>query len=298
MFAKYVTTSSPTQANVIADIAALLAGAAITDLSSSCDKSNSTLLSTVAPGWTITDNNAGSSGYILSAPDLAGNTKYVKLFASNATYLDIQAYETWNSTSHTGTNPTTALGAVSTSPGVTVNVVNYFFIFATARSFIVMGGGSNPAGGGGIGAFEFTREAAYLQGTTYPAVCVGMLAGLTNSNKNMNISRTKNLTAAGDTVPTTALSATIAARNVAAGGITSPTSYLIDANGTYYNEIRPIWLATSGAGAAIYGKCIDVFETTNLSAVGNPLDTLSDGTGTYMILVQTTGVGTLIAKVA
>lgn len=282
MYAKYVTNATSTQAQVINDIAQLLSGAAISALSASCDKVNTTLLSTVAPGWTLTDAAAASSGCVVSAPDAAAlTTKYVDLYASSAALIAAVGYETWNAGTHAGTNPT---NAISNTLAYSASAVNTYLIFATPRSFYI----GTPGTSVGIGAFEFTRDCQYLVGTTYPCFAMISSVSLQGANTMSFVPRLKSLIAAGDLSAANAgvYVATISPKNTptVTSPARAPNAAIYDSTGTQYQEVRPLWLvaAPSAIIVPILGKVYDILEI-NANA-GNTLDTFSDGTNTYAIV--------------
>lgn len=316
MHVKYVSSNAPVLAQIINDFALLLAGSPISALSASCDKANSILISTVAPGWTVVDAAATFSGCVVSAPDADGlTTKYVKIHALSATLMDVACYESWNSTTHVGTNPTSS----STSAEMLVftpAAVNTFWIFATPRSLYI-----SDVAARGIGAIEFTRDCQYLQGTTYPCVISvtassihhsnngGNLYGGTNIGQSVGLSRMKNLLASGDQLGSSCYisTASLAPKTTTANSWNftisgTPTVSLRDASDLSYHEIRPIWVSTRGIGAplacgrqAIIGKLYDVAEITANAA--NTFDTLLSGSDTYMVL-NTINVGSIAFKIA
>lgn len=310
MYAKYVTDTTSVQAEVINDIALLLSGSPISALSNSCDKANTTLISTVAPGWTLVDNAAPLNGRVLSAPDADGlTTKYVNLNTQSASLIGLTGYEAWNSVAHTGTNATTPSTVTysTTTP-------NTYIIFATVRSFYF----SIVNGDSGIGAFEFTRECEYLKGTTYPCFTVidsasngGLGAQARNSTVNTSftpnyIPRSKNLMGGGDLTGASSycVVSSISAKNnplqyssnntvIYSSFITAPQSTrMFTDTGRPYYELRPLFAMTASgwwnnysskvSNGALLGKFYDVLETA--ANAGNNLDTFSDGTTTYVIL--------------
>lgn len=301
MFAKYVSLPTSTQAQVQNDLALLLSGAAISALSASCDKTNTTLLSTVAPGWTLADTAGPNTGYAVTAPDAAGTTTKVGLiYTSSAALIGVLGYETYNASTHVGTNVTAGVTFAYSS-----TTINTYFIFATPRSFYI-----TPSNGQGAGIFEFSRDCQYLIGTNYPCFAVvgnaalaAFSSGATTTQANATavlnaVPRTKNLVAAGDLTGATSgvYLATITSKIVTAQGNSqnsgwfwsipsyAPNTKLLDANGIPYYEVRPLWAISSGypnVGATI-GKFYDILETS--IAVGNTMDTISDGTNTYAIV--------------
>jgi hypothetical protein len=281
MHSKYVTLGTSTQAQVISDIAKLLSGSAVASLSASCDKVNTTLISTVAPGWNLFDPAAPLNGAVLSAPDFdALTTKYARVFGPSGTTIDITANETWNSGTHAGTNPASATG--STLP-FNPAAVNTYWIFATPRSIFI----TNGAIAGSVGVFEFSRDAAYLVGSTYPCQANASCNSFQLAAGTMSLPRSKNLVAAGDLTAGTATAVVgiIAARGVT-GRPSSPNTSIQDGSGNLYHEMRSLFAMVNQSGGltqcAILGKVFDIMEIT-LNA-GSALDTFSDGTNTWMLL--------------
>lgn len=299
MHAKYVTTTGVTQAQIIADIAALLAGTAVASLSSGCDKVSTTLTSTVAPGWTIHDASPGSSGQVVKAADANTlTTKYVRLYASDASNIAISCAEGWNASTHVGTN--NSITQTKTVPFAT-GVVNTFWVFATARGFYVATSGSTFCG---IGALEITRDAAYLVGSTYPCVAAVSYDSLMTTVTLPSMPSTKKTAAAGDNTGSSA-NTTISACQLAGRAANSTpgtvNASVRDGAEVAYWEVAPIWLGVTGDTNTgvnrplILGKFYDVLEIGG--AAGNQFDTFSDGTDTYMI-VFTNGSSGLAFKVA
>ena len=111
MYSVYKYNNGATQANVLADVVAILTGTTdVSTLSASCDKVNSTVLTTWATaGWLMHDATPGTANSaVLKAPisDNPGQFKYLWLSTNTANAFISVLYESWNATSHTGTNPT------------------------------------------------------------------------------------------------------------------------------------------------------------------------------------------------
>ncbi len=107
MYAVYKYLNGATAANVLADVVAILTGTTdVNTLSASCDKVNSSIFSTNAAGWEMHDASAGTNSVVLKAAvhDNASQYKYMWLTTNTAGYFGCALYETWNATSHTGTN--------------------------------------------------------------------------------------------------------------------------------------------------------------------------------------------------
>ncbi len=199
MYANYAYLTGATQANILADLTALLTGETNkANLSASCDQANTVIVSDIAAGWTLHDNAAGSNLKVLKAPlvDDAAQYKYLMLDLATSLAVKIYGYESWNATAHTGTNVT----ANSTSsyfqryqtaePGV-------LHVFATARMVVIIG-----AYGSVVGDDNYRGASVYAEGSRlqpwdtvaqgYPkGLLVGASYGFTSSNKAVYASRFK-----------------------------------------------------------------------------------------------------------
>lgn len=101
MYARYVYKAGATVANVLADVCALIAGAALADLSADCDKTQTTVEG-AAPGWRIDDVQAGYR--ILSAPLASGVGRKTYKIAVVGSEIRAYAAESWDSAAHVGAN--------------------------------------------------------------------------------------------------------------------------------------------------------------------------------------------------
>lgn len=170
MYAKYVSQSGASRANVVADIVAILSGTTDkTTLSADCVQASTEIIATgTAAGWTVHDATVGTNKQVIKAPfaDDATKHKYLLLdFNTNTSYLYINGFEDWDATAHTGTN--------QLDPTVTyyhhqyANVASYemtFHISASARHMIILTyqgttrkGTYSSAGQGPSGIFERSR---------------------------------------------------------------------------------------------------------------------------------------------
>jgi len=121
MFARYNYSAGATVANIMADVCAILTGT--TDkatLSASCDQTNTYIYNTYTDAsWIMHDSAAGTNQVVLKGArhDDPTNYEYAMLdFNSVASKFGIRIYETWNETTHAGTNLCyTAAGAALTT---------------------------------------------------------------------------------------------------------------------------------------------------------------------------------------
>lgn len=110
MFAKYAYRAGATAANIIADLCKLISGAALADLSASCDVAASSL-GGVSPGWTYDDIGYG----VVSAPHEDGAGRKIYQIVASGSNLQARPVEAWNSSTHAATNAATQSGAVAFS---------------------------------------------------------------------------------------------------------------------------------------------------------------------------------------
>lgn len=199
MFCRYTSLSTATQAQVLSDIVALYTGS-ITDknlLSASCDKANTELITTVAGGWTVHDAAAGTNAQVLKAPiyDNVNQFKYIYISTNATSYIQFQTYETWNATTHTGTNPNQTSGANVqfritnyTTPFILHMASSVRFAYLQTQVGTTFGSTASTAGF----AFEYTRwspwdttAAGYM-----PVVCAGSTSGTPSFCRHKNNSGT------------------------------------------------------------------------------------------------------------
>lgn len=176
MYAKYVSLATATQAQMLDDICKLMTGTPIANLSASCDKTNTKILANSLPNnWTVYDAAASASAQVLRSLNTDGvSYKYAHLSFSGTT-LSITTYESWNPTTHVGTNQAMKYtnsglsNAVTTAFSATVPAPIY--IYATSNMFAF-----------GVTTFtdatllpmviEFTRDCPILD-STYPCHALG-----------------------------------------------------------------------------------------------------------------------------
>lgn len=293
MYAKYVTVAGAVAADVALDLAMLCTGATIASLSASCNKTSSSIVSAlVAPGWTLVDNAPAGGGAVISCPDAESlYTKRVKIYgALSNSAIGIIAVETWDLVNHTTTNSANSTALAASAPPLSGTVPNVFHLFCTPRTIYYM----VPTGiGVGIGCVEFSRDAAYLQGTVYPAHVIINHKCFTVGDAP-STTRMKNLNAGGDLVaPQSFVVCTLAARSSGGAPVVAPLVQFRDATESLYYEVRPIWigwwgLPTTGTKPLILGKLYDFVETAQVA--GNLLNTFTEGINTWFIVTDETVV--------
>ena len=301
MLVKYVTSSNVTALQVITDFALLCTGAAVSDLSASCDKTYTTIIAkTVNPGWSMVDNYPTNNTVVISGPDADGVTKYVRFQATSGTTLYLDCMEAWNATTHTTTTATYTQQAL----GVINGVRTTYFVYVTPRTIYVARPSAVNAGTvshSGVGVTEVTRDAGYLKGTTYPTQGVVSEAtwvpGNTGGTYACWMPRMKNQAATGDLTGSSAAAYMAGIAPKYSSGVTAtPNRTHRTGNDTQYYDLRDLYLVTQmlGGNGTILGKVYDAKELA-LSAL-NSGETFSDGTDTYIAF--TGSYATIAFKVA
>ncbi|MBF0423678.1 MAG: hypothetical protein HQL73_11875 [Magnetococcales bacterium] len=171
MYCKYVYKASATQANILADVVAVLTGtSSVASLSSDCDKVNSVLITTVAAGWTVHDPSAGTNSQVLKAAfaDDTATFKYLWISTNTSGYIITAIYETWNASTHTGTNLCYYSNNTTVSQRIVTSGSNILNVLATARYALFLsdtGAGytnKGPSSGYCVsGVVERTREMSW-----------------------------------------------------------------------------------------------------------------------------------------
>ena len=98
-------------------------------------------------GWSVHDSAAGTDKIVYKAPVAnSGTFKYLMLDWSNASYMAPRVFETWNASTHVGTNECALNGSAFSNPagwyygsqGIDLVGGGYIYIFATARYAIFL----------------------------------------------------------------------------------------------------------------------------------------------------------------
>lgn len=143
MYASYAYLSGITQAQILADLVAILTGTTDTSLlSAGCDKPATSILTTyAAAGWTVHDAAAGVNKQCLKATCAHGAIdKYVTIDTNTAGFVIIRPYQTWDNVAHTGTGPSSATYDASTyHQRYNTAGVGTMHISATAAKILLFG---------------------------------------------------------------------------------------------------------------------------------------------------------------
>ena len=167
MFAKYVYNSgvqATVQADILADVLAIVTGQTnVSSLSASCDKTATTILSTVPAGWLLHDAAAGTNAKAIKSPlaDDAASFKQVVIDTNANGSILTKVYESWNATTHAGTNLAFQSDTAAQSQQFSTTTGGIIYIFATPRYLLLASKMGNTWGSasyvGPSGCFERTR---------------------------------------------------------------------------------------------------------------------------------------------
>lgn len=196
MYAKYEYNSGATQANILADLVAILTGTTdVNTLSASCNKAASTITSTVAAGWTVHDASAGSNKQVLKAPyvDNGSAYKYTEITVS-ASEIQLHVNETWNETAHTYTNKT---GNTSYYQRWSSSNAGRVYIFSSARFMALVGEYSTSYGESSYSGMTVIVELSRNQpwntvASGYPSVALVNTGEAHYGNAGVYVPRAKN----------------------------------------------------------------------------------------------------------
>lgn len=130
MYGRYVFTAAATILNIIDDIAAIIAGQTNAASLIAAVSPDTELDGTIATTWSVYDNATGSNNprVILRSQisDAASKYKYIGLGDAGTGNMAVYTYESWNSTTHTGTNAVSISLAIApgTSKQITISANN------------------------------------------------------------------------------------------------------------------------------------------------------------------------------
>lgn len=108
---KYDYTAGSTVTNVLNDIVSLLTGTTnMSTLSANCIQISSALTSDGSrlAGWTVWDASSGVGTVCVRALNVDGTTYKYMVIAVDSNVLTFKVYESWNATTHVGTNMSVA----------------------------------------------------------------------------------------------------------------------------------------------------------------------------------------------
>lgn len=206
-FLGQVAATAPTSSALLTDIIGMLTGTITTTAGLTAGNFQGTpkLVTTVAPGWTSYDTAAGTATFtftprVIQAVYSDDGTKFKNIYISalSATSIGLRGYETWNSSTHVGTNPHVLPVAASTS-SLTWVAGSWFVISASATHLLVIVYGSTfGVSASHYFATEYSRDDPWnTVANGYPSwISSGTLAG--GGTAFMSHSRIYNSSTAAD----------------------------------------------------------------------------------------------------
>jgi len=284
MYASYFYNIT-TAADLLADVVAILTGTTdVNSLGTKCDKTNTIIYNDYCnAGWEVYDAAAGTNAQCLRAVvnDDASTYKYVVIDTNSAGYIMTKLYETWNSSTHTGTN--IAYGSTTSSysqrtlvaSGARLDIsasARHIFMFSLQSG--VYGAASNNTP---TGVFERTRLSPW-DTVANAYVPVGFMQSATVVNE------CKVLGATGSDLTSSSAACSPYYRHGLTTTTNATTTLPCDSSKTTFKHAMYEWgwnLATAGHLGGSITDLTDVWLTTY--NYGSPFDTLSDGTNTYVI---------------
>ena len=296
MYCKYVY-SSYNQANMLSDIIAILTGETnVNNLSATCDKANTTITAAVeVAGWTVYDASAGTNAKCIRAAisDDGSNYygKYIVVDTNSSGYLYLKLYESWNSGSHSGTNPDGGYNQTAYQQRVNASGGGTIYIRANANSVVAYSNYSSTWGNSATLGMNLITEYSRLAGwatiaNAYPKmVNLSLYAPGVIANANV-LAYTRIITNTGADSTTgiqvsTSTFGCVMSVTSGTGGIPI-TTVPADSSKTLYHALYPLWTVSGTYG--FYGEVSSfskVYLTTyNFGAHG---DELTVGSNTYVI---------------
>lgn len=277
MYAVYNYKAGSTQAQVLSDIVAIATGTTnVSSLSASCVQANTSIISTVAAGWTVHDAAAGANAQVIRCLNNDGTTyKYAYVSLPSSTGVSITGPESWNASTHAATNNTTASTASwdMASGG-------YFYLYVTPRNFIMMSwtvSGYQPA----LGVLEYSRD--LITATSYP--CHAVLYGTLMTLFTVYLPRMKNVSSAGDSLNMAVSNGAIKAEM----GNYSGSSSIYTASTVFRDSTEALNALVYKIGITNntfhYGTYYEVL--TSGFGLGNSLDEVTFSGTTYVIFKRT-----------
>lgn len=144
MFTKYTyksTANGGTIANLIADVCAIFCGeTSPANLSTTCIPASTEIIATTPAGWTMHDAAVGGGARVIRAPcvDDPTNFKYLRISESSAA-LYLHGFETFNATTHVGTNQTANASTTSSTDAQPLDFTNGGEIYlASSERFLLL----------------------------------------------------------------------------------------------------------------------------------------------------------------
>lgn len=198
MYCVYKTNDAWLNSQFVNDIKLLATGTAdVNNLSASCNKASTTITNTIAAGWTLCDDAAGTNAKVISCSDAdAVTTKYLRLDGNSSTLHRFRAYEAWNATSHTGSVGSYDDGANAVAMSINIGAANFFYVWITP-AYLIIRGYHSGSWQGYIASFELDRTTAASDFYSNPVNNKGVHFVAASSSQYMYMPTIKKAEAAG-----------------------------------------------------------------------------------------------------
>jgi hypothetical protein len=266
-YAYNADTVANMQANVLADVVAIVTGTTnVNSLSSGCNKADTLIISDVAAGWTLHDNAAGTNAKCVKAQFADDPTafKYVVLDTNSAGEMTLKLYSSWDATAHTGKNLANLSNSTSTAQlvqNVANSVGGWMFGWVTARYLILF---SRVSAWGSPSYFGPTCVVERSRGWPLDTVALGippvlhfdggfMLNGSGLAYAPMKQTRTGIVTT-GTSAAFSLLIGPWGASNLLASNLRGQNKKAINASGQSFVPIYPVFVADMAESGLPYGS--------------------------------------------
>lgn len=299
MYAVYSYVAGATQANVLADIVAILTGTTNpASLSAACDTANTSITATVAAGWTVHDAAFATNKQVIKSAyvDNPSQFKYAVLDHSNSGYLQLFIAEDVNSTTHVATNLSGNAAATAYQPR-NGTAAGKFHLWSSARFMAIaaeiplnFGAVSN---GGPTVVAEMSRGLPWnTDSNLMPSVCLiyyGLSQNGSSPSNHAYLTRAQNLYG-GDDTGTSAVGF-MAYIGVCATGQTDTVRWPVGPNNrardnnlaNSYIPLMPIWITNPRSYGAPLGDISTVSDIWTVpSNLTGHLETFDKSTAKYM----------------
>lgn len=188
MYTTYKYLPSATATQILDDLTLLMTGTVDkSTLSIGCDKNNTAIIATIPAGWTPV-NISSSTTRIISAP-IANDSTTLKYFgftiSAGAVYLTNTVYESYNSATQVGTNPTPVV-TTAYFPRISIGTSGTLLISSSNRHCLIASLNSdNITFTPGSGIVEYTRNDPWnTTANGYPCFAYFTMSTFGNTNTN------------------------------------------------------------------------------------------------------------------
>ncbi|MBF0186006.1 MAG: hypothetical protein HQM06_16675 [Magnetococcales bacterium] len=306
MYAKYVYSAGSSQAQVLADVVAILTGTTdVATLSASCNKALSSITATVAAGWAVHDVSAAINAQALRAANADSSSyKYVVIDTNTAGAIFAKVYESWDAGTHVGSNLAYNSDVASYAQRLDLSNGGTLYILASARFLLlassIAAGWGSPSNGGPSGCFE--RSRACLWDTPSfgfpPALFINFGYAVANDTGAFTprkyTSGMATQTGSSASHSLTANHGTLSAYCTAISGQKVPA-----ADGSMWIPFIPIGVADAAAMPCLYGDISTICDVWAMpSSVASNLDVISKNGANYLCLQASSTTKMILVRVS